>query len=214
MKKTGFTLAEILITLGVIGVVSAITIPIINTSIQKKVLPIQLKVFYADFSNALRRYMADNDFVEIKDTPFGDNQLSESEKRELFVNDVLMSYIGGQKGHLKTKYTSLNSSKLKYNLNWDFVSNKGYSIQVSNGLWNSNLTILFDINGSKGPNRGGYDVFRFYLYDIPTPKQAYQRLEDWNCRNCGDCCRPDLKADASGYGCWARIIKDGYKINY
>ena len=35
-KRFGFTLAEVLITLGIIGVVAAMTMPILYTNIQKK----------------------------------------------------------------------------------------------------------------------------------------------------------------------------------
>ena len=33
MKKNGFTLAEVLITLGVIGVVAALTLPLLNQDV-------------------------------------------------------------------------------------------------------------------------------------------------------------------------------------
>lgn len=41
-KKLGFTLAEVLITLGVIGVVSAITIPTLITNHQKRQTVVKL----------------------------------------------------------------------------------------------------------------------------------------------------------------------------
>lgn len=43
LKKTAFTLAETLITLGIIGIVAAITIPTLITNYQKKVIPTKLK---------------------------------------------------------------------------------------------------------------------------------------------------------------------------
>ena len=46
-KKVGFTLAEVLITLGVIGVVAALTFPSIIGYYQKKVLQEQFKVAYS-----------------------------------------------------------------------------------------------------------------------------------------------------------------------
>lgn len=38
LKKTGFTLAEVLITLGIIGIVAAMTLPTVITNVQKKVV--------------------------------------------------------------------------------------------------------------------------------------------------------------------------------
>ncbi|MCM1338264.1 MAG: prepilin-type N-terminal cleavage/methylation domain-containing protein [Muribaculaceae bacterium] len=216
MKKNGYTLAETLLTIGIIGIVAAITIPILNNSVQKKVLPVQLKVFYADFTNAIRRYMTDNDYTLISDTPFGNKTSSEEEKIEYFVANVLVPYIAGSKTNTTTLHRYLGKEDtINRQIKWNYVSNKGYLISISNGMWDSYITIVFDINGTKGPNKGGYDIFRFYLYDSQTPKQAYQRSADWDCSTCGDSCRPDIhKYGASGYGCWARIMKENYKINY
>ena len=50
-----FTLAEVLITLGIIGVVSALTIPNIIGNYQKTVTINQLKVAYSVLSNAIEQ---------------------------------------------------------------------------------------------------------------------------------------------------------------
>lgn len=61
MKKIfGFTLAEVLITLGIIGVVAAITIPVLMQNYQKKVLIAKAKQGHSILENSIRRYMADN----------------------------------------------------------------------------------------------------------------------------------------------------------
>lgn len=51
--KKGFTLAEVLITLGIIGVVAALTIPTISSNIQHAILKNQFKKFYSTFSQAV-----------------------------------------------------------------------------------------------------------------------------------------------------------------
>lgn len=53
MNNKGFTLAEVLITLGIIGVVAALTMPSLITNYQKKQIVIQLKKAYSTFSQAL-----------------------------------------------------------------------------------------------------------------------------------------------------------------
>lgn len=55
MRKFGFTLAEILITLGIIGVVAALTLPSLITKHQKKVAATQLKETYSIVYQALER---------------------------------------------------------------------------------------------------------------------------------------------------------------
>ena len=59
MKK-GFTLAEVLITLGVIGIVAAMTIPNLVSNYQKKVFATKAKQTYSILSNALALSEIDN----------------------------------------------------------------------------------------------------------------------------------------------------------
>ena len=56
----GFTLAEVLITLGIIGVVAAMTIPSLITSYNKKITETRLEKFYSIFNQAIRLSVAEN----------------------------------------------------------------------------------------------------------------------------------------------------------
>ena len=60
LKKCAFTLAEVLITLGIIGVVAAITIPSLVTSYQKHVVETKLARFNSTMNQTMRLSMADN----------------------------------------------------------------------------------------------------------------------------------------------------------
>lgn len=55
-QKSAFTLAEVLITLGIIGVVAAITIPGFAVKINDKVNARQLEVFKTRFAESLNMY--------------------------------------------------------------------------------------------------------------------------------------------------------------
>lgn len=59
-KLFGFTLAEVLITLGIIGVVATMTIPILMTNYQKHQTETQLVKFYSMMNQTLRMSVADN----------------------------------------------------------------------------------------------------------------------------------------------------------
>ncbi len=63
MIKKGFTLAEVLITLGIIGVVSALTIPTLIANHQKEVVATSLRKAYAELNLALQ--MAISDYGDI-----------------------------------------------------------------------------------------------------------------------------------------------------
>lgn len=58
--KTGFTLAEVLITLGIIGVVAAITMPAMITSYQYKSVGVKLSKFMAQLENSARPFVVQN----------------------------------------------------------------------------------------------------------------------------------------------------------
>ena len=60
MKKCAFTLAEVLITLGVIGVVAAITIPGLMTKYRHHVMETNLAKFVSIINQAVRMSIAEN----------------------------------------------------------------------------------------------------------------------------------------------------------
>lgn len=53
MNKYAFTLAEVLITMGIIGIVAALTIPALIANYQKQVTVDRLKKSFSVISNAL-----------------------------------------------------------------------------------------------------------------------------------------------------------------
>ena len=59
-KNFGFTLAEVLITLGIIGIVSALTMPMLMQKYNNSVAETRLKKFYSTMNQAV--LMAKNDF--------------------------------------------------------------------------------------------------------------------------------------------------------
>ena len=67
MKKYGFTLAEVLVTLGVIGVVSAMTIPTLMQNHQKKTYVTQLHKIYNELQQAFIQYMNDKNALSLSD---------------------------------------------------------------------------------------------------------------------------------------------------
>ncbi|MBO6087124.1 type II secretion system protein, partial [bacterium] len=67
-KKSAFTLAEVLITLGVIGVVAAMTLPTLIHNYQKTVYVNQLKKSYSILEQAFQKMMADDGVQKLSDT--------------------------------------------------------------------------------------------------------------------------------------------------
>ena len=63
----GFTLAEVLITLGIIGIVAAMTIPTLMTNNQSKKLKSQFLKSYSTISQAYRLMLENDDSVSNSD---------------------------------------------------------------------------------------------------------------------------------------------------
>jgi len=55
VKKPAFTLAEVLITLGVVGVIAAMTLPMLAENYQRRIVETRLKRFYTTFNQAILR---------------------------------------------------------------------------------------------------------------------------------------------------------------
>src|SRR5574344_1882726 len=64
LKKAAFTLAEVLITLGIIGVVAALTIPTLVNNYQEKASVTKLKKLYSIVSQAVKLAEVDNGPIE------------------------------------------------------------------------------------------------------------------------------------------------------
>ena len=67
-KHNGFTLAEVLVTLGIIGVVSAMTVPTLVQNYQRKSFVTQLHKVYSEIGQAAERYKSDNNYVSLKES--------------------------------------------------------------------------------------------------------------------------------------------------
>ena len=58
-KKFGFTLSEVLITLGIVGIVAALTIPAIMKNYKNRLYVSELKKVYSQLTNATSSIMSD-----------------------------------------------------------------------------------------------------------------------------------------------------------
>lgn len=210
--KRAFTLSEVLITMGIIGIVATMTLPTIIQNYQKQVLITEVKQFYSIFNTALNKFLYDSGYATFEDSPLNDPALSQNEKKDYITEKFLKPYIRGKEINITHPYKLLAGNQTGRQT-YDYMTNTGVLIGFEEGMWDSLQTVYFDVNGNKKPNRVGLDTFRIYIYEKPISLAAYKKLMDWDCTNCGDCCRPDLNPTATGWGCWIRILQEN-KINY
>ena len=164
-NKIAFTLAEVLITLGVIGVVAAMTMPTVIKNYQKKVTVERLKSTYSLLYQAVRMSENDNGTLDTWEIP------AESEAYDVgkgFAEKYFTPYLK------KTKECRQKDcfSEYLYYLDGKTLKNTfdRYSLQLANGVViyfyprnNKLCDIGIDINGKKGPNTKGKDQFNLIL---------------------------------------------------
>lgn len=164
MKKA-FTLAEVLITLGIVGIVAAITIPTLIAGYQKKEAVNALKKMYSSLTQATKMYQAENNITYEE----FDTSLSADE----FMRTYILPYVK----IIKT----CNNKQECYGENKLFAIDRKHQIQVgskiyvlSDGsfLWivkhAGGIVFYFDLNGAKKPNYSGRDIFNFFLINNTT----------------------------------------------
>lgn len=176
-KNLGFTLAEILIVIAIIGTVSVIALSIITNNSQDAQLKSAWKKAYSTFSEAAERIKNDNGGT----------------LNGAWANDhhAMMKVFGKYVYYSKT-CDSLNSVDVD-NICWHetskafwwtkpektstfmystyyghAVTNNGWLLQFYSGtptdLDNNYGTIDVDVNGFKGPNTVGKDIFEMRFY--------------------------------------------------
>ena len=138
-KYNGFTLAEVLITLGIIGVVAALTIPVFIANYKNKVLLNQAKNAYSKLSNALLLVKSQNDYNSYAElfTPNATNDdLIQELSKNIQMTKICKSAQGGcwnwKTKYYKKTYYNGNSIYLDYTRSSSAVLNDGSVILISN----------------------------------------------------------------------------------
>lgn len=171
--KLGFTLAEILITLGVIGVVAAITIPNLIANNKAKKLRSQYLKSYSTVQQVFK-------LMEADDVSTDPNSYNRNEGN-MFYKTFKNYLVGATDCYLKTSTPCYNFHSEKYkNLNgtaavWKYYFDDGQIalqdgtlllFEQPSGVGALYIWIFVDLNGvSEPPNRLGYDLFLFYFAD-------------------------------------------------
>ena len=165
IMKKGFTLSEILITLGVIGVIAAMTLPSVVKNYQKKSVETRLKKSYSLLSQTIKRAEVDNDTLDHWDYTL---------TAEEFADKYIMPYIKAEKIEFGKWFKEIKGTVHKDTLS------ESLALQLADGsIWyirqNSSVVnktiIVIDINGKHGRNIGGKDIFFFEI--LPEKRVNY-----------------------------------------
>lgn len=190
LSEGAFTLAEVLITLGIIGIVATMTLPSLVNKYQAKVLETGFKKSYANLQNAYMLTKASLGVTNLVEEyayvlPNGICPNKESFENEFIKNvkaikNVEVYPFKTYSGKLVTSIS--HNSDLPQALN---ILPDGSSI--GNLIKANRIEFWVDTNGpSKGPNRYGFDIFYFRVDDKsdkvkpikPVRKYTEEELEN------------------------------------
>lgn len=192
IKKMAFTLAEVLITLVIIGVVASMTVPTLMQNIDNNHFRSALKKNYSSFANAFKlaygyyfyddymdwEYSHANSFTEEVYKSLSKYMTIQKVCGRKFTNNECFAPAKAKNGK-PAKYFTENGFASNFAHLYTFVLNDGTSVALD--IWykesiknyagvhknlivdSDNLVVLVDVNGRKKPNMVGRDVHMFVL---------------------------------------------------
>lgn len=258
-----FTLAEVLIVLGIIGIIAECTIPTVLQDFQKQQALSTLKKEYSTIQQGFKMYLADQGTTDISQTDLfaqdGNTNYESSATRQNVWGSMVKKYfnvikacnVGDNACNVFDSW--LTSSDEEYDSFWNDIGvNTEYLAYLADGsllgLYPHTLSdcapqnskigsmkgfcgeIYTDINGTKPPNKYGRDIFEFIVgpdgslfpfygmqhaqwYDGTSWASSANYWKNWSVY-CGNPNSTALGSDVQGFGCTARIMEDGWQINY
>ena len=238
-RTFGFTLAEVLITLGIIGVVAAMTMPTLIQNQQKRSLEVATQKFYSMMSQAVKQYMADYGVDDLRHTPLASDNYGDdyaSPEAISSIRDFMTKYLKVVKecDHdandcFAPEYKGWNGSKtdsnfttdVNYDEYRDYVFADGSVIRIGYDDTEYPINLYIDINGKKGPNRIGYDLWSMDIFYDGTIDESMLTPECKKDNECYANSPSEMRAERfdtcqrGAYGgCFGHFLENGFKFDY
>ena len=238
MKKA-FTLAEVLITLSILGIVAAISIPNLIQNYKEKSTVVKLKKVYSQLQNAFdveeaingpydtwNSFLCSWDDVRLKNkgctkADYSYVTLSNNGKMALIMRNLAQQkecstdvshplaendgcYITQDEGEVKTLAGSQYGDAYTWGkLYYSYMTNRYLLKDGTFIFYNQDNRIDIDINGKKGPNTMGKDIFQFTVSNrgfVPRGGGGTDYFRhDLSCKN----------AKSNGVGCARWVLERG-----
>ncbi|MGN0031228.1 MAG: type II secretion system protein [Candidatus Gastranaerophilaceae bacterium] len=220
LKKAAFTLAEVLITLGIIGVVAAMTIPGLMTRLNNIKLKSQFKEGYSLLAQGVKMFNSDDE--RTASTIYSASVFMKYFKGATLctTQDAASTHCMGRKetgDDGSSKVTNKDYKYTNYAKNSEYIST--FAFDDSQFYLNNNMLIIIDqnvsswgnylvtidVNGKAAkPNAAGHDLFTFELRE--SEKEGGIELvpmgaPDTHFNNKNTYCSKSSKNTYNGIGC-------------
>ncbi len=228
MQKNGFTLAEVLITLGIVGVVSALVLPTFTTKMQTAKVGPRLAKAVASFEQANIAILNDEQADELSATDYLDSP-------EVYFRDGLPTHMKGSYDSENNQFISADGvaycivgvQRNETNPNADYKCNTqffGYgspsgTIPHLTPLTSQNgrryTAFMVDIDANNGPNSAGRDRFFFQMMDDGSLRPwggSWDNNEEYRWQKaCPKSANGSVKYP---YCCAGHVMENGLKVEY
>jgi prepilin-type N-terminal cleavage/methylation domain-containing protein len=223
MKK-GFTLSEVLITLGVVGIVAVLTIPNVMKNYQNRLYTAQLEKVYAQIADAVQSHMNDEHVDNFYETTAGRypnlcDMISGECPQGIgyfltnYFKTVRKNCIGPDTDAcITTKtgtYKTLDGTNVTPDGDYFVQTITGATIggKLDATIIPKRVRLIVDVNGMAQPNIIGRDIFSMEIQENGT-------LTDVNKAKGSACTQGTGNMYLAAQGCLSKIIEDGWKMTY
>lgn len=199
LKKIAFTLCEVLIVIGIIGIIAELTVPTLVKQFQNQMYATLIQKAWSDTSQFLKMYMVDQGISDLNDSDLGNN--ADAAIRKYF--KVIKVCMPGDTSCQITEKTLTSNTSANFfpipsavvqhytfitvdGIEYEFMYYTGYSgassckpMSYPTGKISSFCgELIIDVNGPKAPNIFGRDLwFYFFIAQDGTLYPAGGR--DW-----------------------------------
>lgn len=234
MKKRGFTLAEIMVALSLIGIVTSLTIPTFISQSKNKATAGKLSVIVSSVENAFTSMIASEAVQNLSETRFAGDPSVANLSGFLKITSSHANFVTLYNNN-QTPFRTLSGDNVNPNQTITFETKNGaYLIYHTNAVnrdeanvqnWGGSVSdsigrLTIDVNGSLRPNVWGRDVFYFRIGNdgilYPAGSLNFSILENnnntslWNTAGSTNICT-DL---SKNWGCTARLVENNYEVDY
>ncbi len=207
-KKSAFTLAETLVTLMVLGIIATLTIPSVQNFANKRANAALAQKALSSISNATKDLQRENGAIRFWNLSSYEDILKMYKSKMTASGTIISSYPvkylnGGAydtTNMFSTSSSFINSDGMLFYIQANLTGSCTIGGTKNDDVRNACIDWGVDVNGAKGPNIIGRDIFGFY---VTSDGAVY-----------GEGGGPGLSSAtcstaSSGWGCSARVIETG-----